>query len=208
MRNRGRKLSVFITRTRTSALAEIGSELRRRKLLSVAQVAVNDVEVAGRKRLQVEIQLDQEAWRLRRRADGIQMVIAESRFVGSAEDLVTLYFARDKIEKDFRVIKSVLELRPIHHRTDPKVRAHVSLCVLALLLVRTLEARLSEAGIDRTAQSTLALLDTCHLNHYAETETPVYTTTRVTPDQQRLLTALGMEPLTDDDDLRARLSPR
>jgi len=41
-----------------------------------------------------------------------------------------------KIERDFRIIKADdLDLRPIHHRLDDRVRAHVLICMLACYLV-------------------------------------------------------------------------
>jgi hypothetical protein len=40
------------------------------------------------------------------------------------------------VERDFRIIKSDdLDLRPIHHRLDERVRAHVLICLLACYLV-------------------------------------------------------------------------
>ena len=40
------------------------------------------------------------------------------------------------IERDFRIIKADdLDLRPIHHRLDDRVRAHVLICLLACYLV-------------------------------------------------------------------------
>jgi transposase len=40
------------------------------------------------------------------------------------------------MERDFRSIKSIdLDLRPIHHYTETRVRAHVFICMLAAYLV-------------------------------------------------------------------------
>jgi transposase len=36
-------------------------------------------------------------------------------------------------------MKSVLDLRPVYHRFEERIRAHVLLCWLALLLVRVAE---------------------------------------------------------------------
>lgn len=36
-------------------------------------------------------------------------------------------------------MKSVLDLRPVYHRLEERIRAHVLLCWLALLLTRTAE---------------------------------------------------------------------
>jgi hypothetical protein len=44
-------------------------------------------------------------------------------------------------ERGFRDLKSTLELRPVFHRVEPRIRAHVLLCWLALLLIRVAERR-------------------------------------------------------------------
>jgi hypothetical protein len=50
----------------------------------------------------------------------------------SAEDAVGAYKSLSDVERAFRSTKSVdLEVRPIHHRNEPRVRAHVFLCMLA-----------------------------------------------------------------------------
>ena len=36
-------------------------------------------------------------------------------------------------------MKTTLELRPVYHRLEDRIRAHVNLCWLALLLVRIIE---------------------------------------------------------------------
>lgn len=46
-------------------------------------------------------------------------------------------------ERAFRDMKSTLALRPVYHRLQPRIRAHVLLCWLALLLVRVAERRTS-----------------------------------------------------------------
>jgi hypothetical protein len=53
-----------------------------------------------------------------------------------AADAVTAYKALSNVERDFRSLKTVdLDLRPIHHYTEARVRAHVLLCMLAGYLV-------------------------------------------------------------------------
>ena len=44
-------------------------------------------------------------------------------------------------ERGFRDLKSTLELRPVFHRLEGRIRAHVLLCWLALLLTRVAERR-------------------------------------------------------------------
>ncbi len=44
-------------------------------------------------------------------------------------------------ERSFRDMKSTLALQPVYHRLEPRIRPHVLLCWLALLLVRVAERR-------------------------------------------------------------------
>jgi hypothetical protein len=49
-----------------------------------------------------------------------------------ASEVVAAYKSLAQIERAFRSTKTVdLEIRPIHHRTEPRVRAHVFICMLA-----------------------------------------------------------------------------
>jgi hypothetical protein len=59
----------------------------------------------------------------------------------SAEDVVLGYKQLAEVEAGFRTLKTQLELRPIHHRLEERIRAHVLLCWLALLLIRVAETK-------------------------------------------------------------------
>jgi Transposase DDE domain len=66
--------------------------------------------------------------------DGIYVLrttVAAQRL--DAPDVVRAYKQLKEVERDFRVLKGPeLEIRPIHHRLEHRVRAHVFLCTLAL----------------------------------------------------------------------------
>ena len=50
--------------------------------------------------------------------------------------VITGYKNLANIERDFRIIKADdLDLRPIHHRLDQRVKAHVLICMLACYLI-------------------------------------------------------------------------
>ena len=59
----------------------------------------------------------------------------------SAEDVALGYKNLLEAERGFRDMKSTLALRPVFHRLEPRIRAHMLLCWLALLLVRVAERR-------------------------------------------------------------------
>ena len=58
-----------------------------------------------------------------------------------AEDVALGYKNLLEAEHGFRDLKSTLALRPVFHRLEPRIRAHVLLCWLALLLIRVAERR-------------------------------------------------------------------
>ena len=47
------------------------------------------------------------------------------------------------IERCFRTLKSSLDIRPVYHFVDRRVRAHVFICVMALQIQRLMRQRLS-----------------------------------------------------------------
>jgi hypothetical protein len=57
----------------------------------------------------------------------------------SAEDIALGYKQLLQVERGWRDMKSVLDLRPVYHRLEERIRAHVILCWLALLLIRIIE---------------------------------------------------------------------
>jgi transposase len=57
----------------------------------------------------------------------------------SAQDINVGYKQLLEVERGWRDMKSVLDLRPVYHRPEKRIRAHVTLCWLAQLLVRVAE---------------------------------------------------------------------
>jgi hypothetical protein len=57
----------------------------------------------------------------------------------SAEDIAVGYKQLLEVERGWRDLKQVIDLRPVYHRKEDRIRAHVVLCWLALLLIRLAE---------------------------------------------------------------------
>jgi transposase len=74
------------------------------------------------------------------RLDGKYLLSTSDPDLG-AEDIALGYKNLLEAERGFRDLKSTLELRPVFHRLEPRIRAHVLLCWLALLLIRVAERR-------------------------------------------------------------------
>ena len=57
----------------------------------------------------------------------------------TAEDIALGYKQLLEVERGWRDLKQVIDLRPVYHRKEERIRAHVILCWLALLLARVAE---------------------------------------------------------------------
>jgi len=71
---------------------------------------------------------------------------------------VLRYKALADIERGFRVLKSDIEIAPMHHRIELRIRAHALICFLALLMHRLLRLKLKRAESEFSPTRALAEL--------------------------------------------------
>jgi len=64
----------------------------------------------------------------------------------TAEDVALGFKQLLEIERGWRDMKTTLDLRPVRHRKEDRIRAHVILCWLALLLTASPRHRPSRPG--------------------------------------------------------------
>mgnify|MGYP001608407545 CR=1 FL=1 len=81
------------------------------------------------------------------------------------------------------------DLRPVYHRKDDRIRAHVLLCWLALLLIRTMEIRTS-----RTWFRMLPLLQSIHVGRFEGKAGVTMQTTELSSEQLQLFRDLKIQP--------------
>lgn len=187
-----------------SALAEVDELIRKLALGDVCSTSMEKT-AAGR---QVLLQVNDDAWHRRRRSDGLALVVCHPDVPGTALERVTQYFRKDAIEKDFQSIKSVLGLRPVRHQTDEKLRAHVTVCVLALLLTRLIEHALAAADEKRSLREVVETLEPARLNLIDDGNHHYYTAAQPSEEALALLRALHMEQLADNAEIAREVTPR
>lgn len=93
------------------------------------------------------------------RCDGKFMISASDHSL-SAEDIMYGYKALWAIERTFRDMKHVLDLRPVYHRVSDRIRAHVLLCWMAMVLVRVAETETGETWSSLRAEMGRQMLGT------------------------------------------------
>jgi len=106
----------------------------------------------------------------------------------TAEDVALGYKQLLEIERGWRDMKTTLDLRPVHHRKQDRIRAHVLLCWLALLLIR-----IAENQTNQTWRNLRDELQRIHLGTFAGHAGQTRQRTELTAQQQHILGALGVE---------------
>jgi hypothetical protein len=84
------------------------------------------------------LRIDQRAIKAEHGLDGKYLLRSSDPHL-SAEDIALGYKQLLQVERGWRDMKQVIDLRPVYHRKEERIRAHVLLCWLALLLTRTIE---------------------------------------------------------------------
>ncbi len=105
----------------------------------------------------------------------------------SAEDLAAAYKQLIAVERGWRDCKSSLGLRPVYHHREDRIRAHVQLCWLALLLIRVAETRTGD-----TWRNLRHELDRMHLVTLATANGRVAQRSATTSQQKTILGALDL----------------
>ena len=81
----------------------------------------------------------------------------------NALQAVEAYKDLSEIERSFRELKDLIEMRPIYHHRPERVRAHIFVAALAFLLARALEKKLKAAGVPMSSAQALEALRTIHV---------------------------------------------
>jgi hypothetical protein len=106
----------------------------------------------------------------------------------SAEDTAAGYKQLLEVERGWRDMKSVLDLRPVYHRLEERIRAHVLLCWLALLLIRV-----AENATGKTWPVMRRELDRIHLGTFTGPAGTFRQSTELTKPARDLLAVLGID---------------
>ncbi|MFZ2344871.1 MAG: transposase [Candidatus Microthrix parvicella] len=106
----------------------------------------------------------------------------------SIEDIALGYKQLLEAERGWRDMKSTLDLRPVYHRLEDRIRPHVILCWLALLHIRIIETRTNQTWTNIRHQ-----LDQMHLGTFTGAAGTIRRRTTTSTAQQKILAAVGLK---------------
>jgi hypothetical protein len=106
------------------------------------------------------LRIDQAAVKAEARLDG-KYLLRSSDPKLSPEDIALGYKQLLEVERGWRDMKTTLDLRPVYHRREDRIRAHVLLCWLALLLIR-----IAETGTGQTWNTIRTHMQRIHIGTF------------------------------------------
>jgi hypothetical protein len=190
--------------TREQTIARLEAELDRIKAARAkakgpkaqgahhrAECALRDHPTLGRYLRQTKtgrLLIDRAKIKAEERLDG-KYLLSTSDPDLSAEDVALGYKNLLEAERGFRDLKSTLELRPVFHRLERRIRAHILLCWLALLMIR-----LAERTTGQTWRRIALELERLHLVRLTGPAGSAAHTTTLTDPQRQILAALRIDP--------------
>ncbi len=141
-------------------------------------------------------EIDDKALRHARLMDGKLLLATNIPDLKPAE-VVARYKSLADIERGFRVLKSEIEIGPVRHRLPDRIRAHASICFIALVMYRVMRQRLkaAEAGVSpETALSQLRRVQ----HHQIELDNkPLSGISTISKEQSNLLASLKVSKPTE-----------
>lgn len=132
------------------------------------------------------LRVDKEAVKAMERLDG-KYLIQTSDDTLSSEDVALGYKQLLKVEAASRTLKQSLALRPVYHRKDDRIRSHVLLCWLGLMLIRIVENQTS-----RTWRDVRNVFQRIHLVETRSADGTVFQRTELTDEQRGILLQLEL----------------
>jgi transposase len=132
------------------------------------------------------LRVDQAAIKREARLDG-KWLLRTSDTTLTPDDLAAAYKQLLAVERGWRDFKGALGLRPVFHYREDRIRAHIQLCWLALLLLRMIENVTGD-----TWRNVRHELDRMHLITLATDHGRVAQRSATTPGQRTLLQALDL----------------
>jgi transposase len=111
-------------------------------------------------------------------------------------EAVAAYKQLGEVERGFRSMKDVIAMRPIWHHKESRVKGHIFVAALALLLERLLEKRLKEAGVDNiSAREAMLAVRTVRHVRFEVAGRERSGVTAGSAQARRVLAALGLSDL-------------
>lgn len=138
---------------------------------------------------QVHIAIDTNKIEEDKKWDGLKGYITNTRL--DKEEVLESYKELWQIEKAFRVAKTDLEIRPIYHRVQRRIEAHICIAFAAYKIYKELERQLKQMKAELSPEKAIDIAKTIYAVKIVHPVTKqVSSTTVIKTDEQKYLAKL------------------
>ena len=179
-KKRGRKLSD------SGAKARFYHEVRESHLGNIIKINLKDELFS--------YAIDDGALKLAQMMDGKLLVVTNVKDI-EPQKIIERYKSLADIERGFKVLKSELEIGPVYHRLPERIRAHASICFMALILHRVMRMRLRAGNTGVTPERALQTLK--RIQHHRVSingAQPLSGVSSITEEDSTMFKALNIKP--------------
>lgn len=137
----------------------------------------------------LNVEIDYQRFEEDEKWDGLKGYVTNCRL--SKEKVIDNYKNLWQIERAFRISKTDLLIRPIYHRIEDRIEAHICIAFMAYSIIKELEMRLKENGIKISAKRAVELTETIYALDFTLPESKRKENIMVTlTDEQKLLLSI------------------
>ena len=140
--------------------------------------------------------IDRKALRRAEMMDGKLLLVSNTKDL-SPEEIVTRYKSLSDIKRGFRVLESELEIGPVYHPLPDRIRAHASICFMALIIHRVISQRLKQSNSSISPERALESLRRIQRHRITLNEKTHSGISTLSDDQEELLNSLSVAKPTE-----------
>jgi len=150
--------------------------------------------------------IDKKAIEAEARYDGKYVLRTNSQL--DTHQVALAYKDLWRVERAFRTLKSSLDLRPVYHWKDSRVRGHIMVCFLALALESALQRKMVEKNIDVEYSYVLRDLQQLRAVEMTIGDTKYLCRTELAGKAYEAFRALGIRPPAQVAELNSTRTPK
>lgn len=138
---------------------------------------------------EINVTIDREKSELDKKWDGLKGYVTNTNL--SAKDIMGNYAHLWKIEQAFRISKHDLKIRPIYHRLQRRIEAHITINFASYMIYKELERQLKVKGSYLSSEKAIEIAKTIYsIKVYIPSLKESITKTLIINDEQKYLTKL------------------
>jgi len=190
---RSLKLGVRFLKTRAQIKARVKKILTEHKVSKFLHVQVVKPRSTGQ--FELHIQPRKRALKRQIKLDGRSMLITAPGSMPPKEAYSAYHSGRHSVESAFGMVKGPISIRPVFVYNEQRIKGHIFICQLALLLRRVLKMLLKLSGIQMTSRKALRQVKSVRIVKKTLSGIPksLWQVNQIPEEIQRIFDAVGLE---------------